>query len=61
MLILAAATILIAAAQILCTRAARRRHDRLMRPADELSPDDIDRWLDLIVTFELPEGPERVL
>ena len=42
------------AAQLYSRRAARR-HDasRLMRPADEWEPEDVDSWLALIEPFPL--------
>jgi len=58
--VLVLVTLSLIVAQRLCRRALRRVDDRLMRPADELSPDDIDRWLDLIETFELPRDRKRV-
>ncbi len=60
MLTLVLVVLVLAAAQLFCARAVRQGDDRLMRPADDLSPEDIDRWLDLIVTFDLPSNPKRV-
>jgi len=38
-----------------CVRRARRADARLMRPADDLTPEDLDRWLELIEPCELPD------
>ena len=35
-------------AQACCLRRTRRTDARLMRPADDLTPEDVDRWLELI-------------
>jgi len=36
-------------------RLARRTQSRMMRPADDWEPEDVDRWLALIEPFPLPE------
>lgn len=36
-----------------CRARARRRTSRLMRPAADLEPEDVDRWLSLIEPFPL--------
>jgi hypothetical protein len=41
-----------------CGRLARRSVSRMMRPAEDWEPEDVDRWLDLIESFPL-EGPTR--
>ena len=41
-----------------CARLARRSASRMMRPADDWEPEDIDRWLALIEPFPL-EDPTR--
>ena len=42
-----------------CGRLARRSVSRMMRPAEEWEPEDVDRWLDLIEPFPLHRGPTR--
>jgi hypothetical protein len=48
-------------AHVACARLARRAAGRLMRPADELEAEDVDRWLELIEPFPLgqPRTPRR--
>ena len=53
MYVLAALVLLLLLAQVLCLRQARRKDSRLMRPADDLEPEDVDRWLDLIEPCDL--------
>ena len=36
-------------------RLARKSQSRMMGPGDEWEPEDVDRWLDLIEPFPLPE------
>ena len=44
----------------LCSlRAVQRQGVRLMRPADEWTADDVDRWLDLIEPFPLRHPSRR--
>jgi len=43
-------------AHVACVRLARRTAGRLMRPADELEAEDVDRWLELIEPFPLGEA-----
>ena len=44
-----------------CMVRARRKASRLMRPAADLEPEDVDRWLSLIEPFPLgrPSRPRR--
>ncbi len=57
-------TVLLALATLLllahwrCARLAKHTQHQLMRPADQLEADDVDRWLDLIEPFPL-DRPTR--
>ena len=46
------------AAQAALRGRARRRAAQLIRPADEWTSEDTQRWLDLIEPFPLHEAPE---
>lgn len=50
----------LATAHSYCWRLTRRSDDaRLMRPAEEWEPEDVDRWLELIEPFPLAPDPAR--
>jgi len=49
----------LACAQTALRGRARRRASKLMRPADEWTADDTQRWLDLIEPFPLHEREPR--
>ena len=53
MFTLLALVLLLLLGQTLCLRLARRSDSRLMRPAEDLEPEDVDRGLDLIEPCDL--------
>ena len=56
LLILAAALVLLSA---LCARRARRGYARMMRHPDHWDGEDVERWLDLIEPFPLPDASRK--
>ena len=59
MLVLLGVTTGVLLVTLLSQRAARRQGSRWMRPADEWTADDVDRWLDLIEPFPLRHPTRR--
>ena len=53
MYVLASLVLLLLLAHVLCLRQTRRTDSRLMRPAEDLEPEDVDRWLGLIEPCDL--------
>ena len=58
MLILAALSASLFLVSLLFARRTRGLQSRMMRPAEDWSPDEGDQWLDLIEPFPLPEPEE---
>ena len=56
MTILLALVALLLTTQLYCSRLARRKVARMMRPGDDWEPEDLDRWLALIEPFDLEES-----
>ena len=59
MIVLLTLVALLLVLQLCCARRARNSVSRMMGPAEEWEPEDVDGWLDLIEPFPLGEREQQ--